>query len=48
MLYDIEAWTLTQDTRRFEAFEMWIYCRILKIIWVVYETFRAGFRYAEQ
>lgn len=35
LLYGVEAWTLTQATvKKIEAFEMWIYRRILKISWV--------------
>uniref|UniRef100_A0A8D8SXR8 Craniofacial development protein 2 n=1 Tax=Cacopsylla melanoneura TaxID=428564 RepID=A0A8D8SXR8_9HEMI len=35
MLYGIESWTLTgATTSRLEAFEMWIYRRILRISWM--------------
>lgn len=34
LLYGVEAWTLTQTMcKRLEAFEMWVYRRILKISW---------------
>lgn len=39
LLYGVEAWTLTQATeKRIEAFEMWIYRRILKISYVDHVT----------
>ena len=35
MLYAAETWTMTQDDKeRLEAFEMWIWRKILKISWV--------------
>ncbi|KAL0860165.1 hypothetical protein ABMA27_010472 [Loxostege sticticalis] len=34
LLYGVETWTLTQHiTKKLEAFEMWVYRRILKIPW---------------
>lgn len=34
LLYGVESWTLTQNTsNRLEAFEMWVYRRILRISW---------------
>lgn len=34
LLYGIESWTLTEaTTKKLEAFEMWIYRRMLKISW---------------
>uniref|UniRef100_A0A8D8Y176 Craniofacial development protein 2 n=3 Tax=Cacopsylla melanoneura TaxID=428564 RepID=A0A8D8Y176_9HEMI len=34
LLYGVETWTLTKDTsNRLEAFELWLYRRILKISW---------------
>ena len=33
-LYGSETWTVgAQERRRIEAFEMWCYCRMLKIRW---------------
>lgn len=35
LLYGVESWTLTEaSTRKLEAFEMWLYRRILRISWV--------------
>ena len=35
MLYFVETWTMTQaDKERLEAFEMWIWRRMLKISWL--------------
>lgn len=35
LYYGMEAWTLTEaSTRKLEAFEMWLYRRILRIPWV--------------
>ena len=35
VLYGAETWTMTQaDKERLEAFEMWIWRRMLKISWV--------------
>ena len=35
VLYEAKIWTMTQaDTERLEAFEMWIWRRMLKISWV--------------
>lgn len=35
LLYGAEAWTLTERmAKRLEAFEMWVYRRMLKISWV--------------
>uniref|UniRef100_A0A8D8M6B7 Uncharacterized protein n=1 Tax=Cacopsylla melanoneura TaxID=428564 RepID=A0A8D8M6B7_9HEMI len=35
LLYGVESWTLTEaTTNRLEAFEMWIYRRILRISWM--------------
>lgn len=34
LLYGVEAWTLTQTlSKRLEAFEMWVYRRMMKISW---------------
>lgn len=34
LLYGVESWTLTKETtNRLEAFELWLYRRILKIPW---------------
>uniref|UniRef100_A0A2A4JBK9 Reverse transcriptase domain-containing protein n=1 Tax=Heliothis virescens TaxID=7102 RepID=A0A2A4JBK9_HELVI len=34
LLYGVEAWTLTENMcKRLEAFEMWVYRRILRISW---------------
>ncbi|KMQ86439.1 endonuclease-reverse transcriptase [Lasius niger] len=34
MLYGVEAWTMTDTLmRKLEAFEMWVYRRILRISW---------------
>ncbi|CAH2267750.1 jg15167 [Pararge aegeria aegeria] len=34
LLYGVEAWTLTETmSRKLEAFEMWVYRRMLKISW---------------
>lgn len=34
LLYGVEAWTLTKRTeKKLEAFEMWIYRRLLKVSW---------------
>lgn len=34
LLYGVETWTLTKETtKRLEAFELWLYRRILKISW---------------
>lgn len=34
LMYGVESWTLTQNmSNRLEAFEMWVYRRILKISW---------------
>lgn len=39
LLYGVESWTLTEATcKRVEAFEMWVYRRILKISWVDHIT----------
>lgn len=35
LLYKVETWTLTETTiKSLEAFEMWVYRRLLKISWV--------------
>uniref|UniRef100_A0A8D9AUB6 Uncharacterized protein n=1 Tax=Cacopsylla melanoneura TaxID=428564 RepID=A0A8D9AUB6_9HEMI len=35
LLYGVKSWTLTEATqKRIEAFEMWLYRRILRISWV--------------
>ncbi|CAG9826896.1 unnamed protein product [Diabrotica balteata] len=35
LLYGMESWTLTETLmKRLEAFEMWIYRRVLRISWV--------------
>jgi len=35
VLYGAETWTMTQtDKERLEAFEMWVWTRMLKISWV--------------
>ncbi|XP_073824763.1 FERM domain containing isoform X3 [Musca autumnalis] len=37
LLYSVEVWTLKAiDVKRLEAFEMWIYRRILKIPWIAH------------
>ncbi|XP_072384362.1 uncharacterized protein [Diabrotica undecimpunctata] len=37
LLYAVEAWTLKLNTmRRIETFEMWLYCRMLRISWTQY------------
>ncbi|CAH2243087.1 jg14109 [Pararge aegeria aegeria] len=34
LLYGVEAWTLTETmSRKLEAFEMWVYRRMLRISW---------------
>ena len=34
LFYGVEAWTLTEvSARRLEAFEMWLYRRILRVSW---------------
>lgn len=34
LLYGVESWTLTEATsKRLEAFEMWLYRRILRVSW---------------
>uniref|UniRef100_A0A8D8T8A4 Craniofacial development protein 2 n=1 Tax=Cacopsylla melanoneura TaxID=428564 RepID=A0A8D8T8A4_9HEMI len=34
LLYGVETWTLTQDTtKKLEAFELWLYRRILRLSW---------------
>ncbi|CAG9837495.1 unnamed protein product [Diabrotica balteata] len=39
LLYSVEAWTLTETlTRKLEAFEMWVYRRILHISWTEHVT----------
>jgi hypothetical protein len=39
LLYGVEAWTLTETlTRKLEAFEMWVYRRILRISWTEHVT----------
>lgn len=39
LLYGMEAWTLTEETmRRINAFELWLYRRILRIPWVDHIT----------
>ena len=39
LMYGMEAWTLTKVLEmKIEAFEMWIYRRLLKIYWVDHVT----------
>jgi Reverse transcriptase (RNA-dependent DNA polymerase) len=39
LLYGVESWTLTEaTTKKLEAFEMWLYRRILKIPWTAHTT----------
>ena len=39
VLYGLETWTMTkEDVNRLEAFEMWIWRRILKIRWTEHKT----------
>jgi Reverse transcriptase (RNA-dependent DNA polymerase) len=41
LLYGAEAWTLTEaSSKKLEAFEMWIYRRMLRISWVQHVTNR--------
>lgn len=35
IFYGVDSWTLTEvPTRKFEAFEMWLYRRILRMSWM--------------
>lgn len=35
LLYGMDTWTLKQaQLKKLESFEMWVYCRTLKISWV--------------
>ncbi|KAI5707563.1 hypothetical protein M8J77_011831 [Diaphorina citri] len=39
LLYGVESWTLNENTtKKLEAFEMWLYRRILKISWIEHVT----------
>lgn len=39
LLYGVEVWTLTQASeKKIDAFEMWIYRRLMTISWVDYVT----------
>ena len=39
LLYGVESWTLTEaSTKKLQAFEMWLYRRILKIPWIDHVT----------
>lgn len=39
LLYGVESWTLTEaTTKKLEAFEMWLYRRMLKIPWTAHTT----------
>ena len=39
LLYGVEAWTMTEALmRRLESFEMWIYRRILRFLWIKHTT----------
>jgi len=39
MLYGSETWTLQkEDIRRLEAFEMWIWRRMMKVLWTEHKT----------
>ena len=34
LLYGVETWTLTTTTKKLQAFEMWLYRRMLRISWM--------------
>jgi len=38
VLYGSETWPLKKDIRRFEAFEMWIWRCMVKVLWTEHKT----------
>ena len=39
LFYGVESWTLTEaTTKKLESFEMWLYRRILTILWTAHIT----------